>query len=181
MFFAFFFLCFLALQVFFFLFLLFLLLQLPVMPKRQRLSQAELEVHQVLSPDDSASTVSAPTAPPSQQEHVKIMSSMRSSQAPGSEALRAPDTQAPVTLADMKELFGDLKLSIVDALRVRDRPRSSESSYSESSEGEARTSEKPTGEYDIAPPIFGVDVNEPLRSDVPVVAVPPSASRSCSR
>ena len=105
----------LALRViFFFLFLLFLL-QLPampkVMPKRQKLSQAELEVRRVLSPGDTASTSSMtnPAAPPSHHEHVKILSSMRPHQLPGSEALRAPDTQAPVTLADMKELFGDLK------------------------------------------------------------------------
>ena len=154
-----------------------LLSQLPVMPKRRKLSQAELEIHHVLSPDDSASTVSvAPPAPPS-REHVKILSSMRPGPSQGSEA----SMQAPATLADMRELFGDLKTSFVEALheredafvealRARDRRSSSESDDSEYDEDEEVPGEQPPDEGG-APPLFGVDVNEPQLSPEPAVAV----------
>ena len=144
------------------------------MPKRRKLSQAELEVHQVLSPDDSVSTVSvAPTVPPS-QEHVKILSSMRPVPASGSGDPQAPVTQDPITMDGMRALFGELTLSLVsgikEAISERDRSLDTDCSDDESSEEEESPSELPTG-LDSAPPLFGVDVNEPQRSSVPDDAV----------
>ena len=172
-----------ALRVLSFLFCLFWsFFQLPAMPKKKVLSQAELEIHQVLSPDDSASTASAPTTAPPSQDTVRIMSSMRPSPALGAEA-----PQAPVSYAEMKGLFGDMTTCLVDAIsggfnelkKAQVRPHYSESEESEStgSEDEELPSEQPQAGF--APPIFGVNVNEPMRPVVPESVVtgllPPSS------
>ena len=78
---------------------------MPPKIKKKKLSQEELEVHQILSPDDSVSTASAPTAH-SSRDHVTIKSSMRPVHPRGAEALQTPvNPQAPVTMSGMKELF----------------------------------------------------------------------------
>ena len=139
-------------------------------PKRRRLSPEELEIHQLLSPDDSTSTISAPA--PAQRGPVKILSNMR------------PDTQAPATatIADVRNIVNEMSTNIFSQLKDFMQSQDNETSSEYSDEDDEELASEHLSENEDDAPFFDVNVNEPLRSDVSGGAVQqptlPGAARS---
>ena len=119
--------------------------------KRRSVCQEELEVQRVLSPGDSRSTVSAARTPTAGQRQETL-------------------TTVAYEPAVLQGLFDKMSQTLLADLEksglLRSTPRGPMSDAAESSE-EEYDSELPTGlpsvASDTAPPLFGVDVNEPMR------------------
>ena len=139
--------------------------------KKQKLSQEELEIHQMFGESDSNSTISTPNPGQPPKPNVNV-SQASQAQAPPAQAPLAQAPQAPpFDYGKMQSMFEKMDnfMTQIHSSGILEKPDYYSSEYEENEENEdviEIDNELPLHRPDSAPSRFGVNVNESQSSRV---------------